>query len=185
MRRYSKFPVSGFYVLFLKPTSLYHSQLNWYWIVILCSTFLIPSIFVTHYLFLATMGSSKSKETVRTLCFNLGSEQGKGNDRFIALENFSIHGRKVTGIVSMKNFDQSEDKWEVKVRFTLNSWDSYNDKTCECIEDIGKTKMDGIKRFKFEIKVPIGNSLEYAIFCRNAESEIWDNNEYKNYTFSE
>eukprot|EP00795_Rhopilema_esculentum_P013789 gene13789-4718_t len=133
------------------------------------------------------MGSSKSKETVRTLCFNLDSEQGKGKDRFIVLENFSIHGRKVTGIVSMKNFDQNEDMWEVKVRFTLNSWDSYNDKTCECIEDEEKTKMGGIKRFKFEVNVPVGNSLEYAIFCRNAMNsiEFWDNNDYKNYKFSE
>ncbi|XP_065052321.1 protein phosphatase 1 regulatory subunit 3C-like [Rhopilema esculentum] len=131
------------------------------------------------------MGSSKSKETVQTLCFILDSEQGKGKDRFIALENFSIHGRKVTGIVFMKNFDQNEDKWEVKVLFTFNSWESYSDKTCECIEDKKKTKMDGIKRFKFDINVPVGNSLEYAIFCRNAKSEFWDNNEYKNYTFSE
>ena len=138
------------------------------------------------------MGKSNSKEKVQVPanklvpCFDF-VEQEKTSVGFISLESVCIDERNVTGIVSVKNFDQNEENWEVKVRFTLNSWNSYNDKACECVEEEPDSKMDDGKRFKFEINVPVGMTLECALCCGNAMdgTEFWDNNSEKNYKFTD
>ena len=136
------------------------------------------------------MGKKNSKQKEITFphtnlvpCFTLGKEGVQTiEDKEIFLEEFSIDERQVKGKIALRNSTSFDENLEVKVRFTLNSWESYDDTFCKHIKEENEHNI-GIVRFGFELDVPKNASLEFAICCRNTAdgSELWDNYNEKNY----
>ena len=139
------------------------------------------------------MGKASSKQTINfpqsklVPCFTLDKEGAKSFEgKTMFLEKASADDRKVKGIIVVKDFDHLEENFEVKVRFTLNSWKSFDDIFCEHLKE-EKQETRNTKRFKFELDVPNDMTLEFAICCRNTtnSSEIWDNYNERNYKFTD
>eukprot|EP00112_Aurelia_sp_Birch-Aquarium-sp1_P004467 Seg1508.6 transcript_id=Seg1508.6/GoldUCD/mRNA.D3Y31 product="Protein phosphatase 1 regulatory subunit 3C" protein_id=Seg1508.6/GoldUCD/D3Y31 len=109
------------------------------------------------------------------------------NNEGIGFESFSVDDRKVIGINAVA-FSKTEnlENAEMKVRYTLNSWVTYEDLFCEHLKAKNRGDQE-TQKFKFAINVPPGMSLEFAICCRNTRTgaEIWDNNNGKNYKFTD
>ena len=140
------------------------------------------------------MGKSNSKTKVKmpvanlVSCFTLPEEETiskRTNNDGICFESFSVDDRKVIGINAVALSKNSENA-EVKVRYTLNSWVTYEDLFCEHFKDENRGDQE-VQRFKFSINVPPGMTLEFAICCRNTGTgaEVWDNNNGKNYKFTD
>ena len=116
-------------------------------------------------------------------CFTLNKEGEETlEDKEVFLEQLSIEERQVKGTVALKQSNSFEENLEVKVRFTLDSWESYDDTFCKQLNE-GSEDIRSMERFSFELIVPDNASLEFAICCRNTTngSEIWDNCNEKNY----
>lgn len=90
---------------------------------------------------------------------------------------------KITLAEDSSNF---EENVEVKVRFTLDSWKTYEDIFCVHLKDENQANKK-MGKFGFELNIPKGVSLEFAICCRDAINgwEKWDNFNEKNYKFTD
>lgn len=138
------------------------------------------------------MGKTSSKQKIAfpskrlVGCFTLNPEKVEElQNKILYLENFSIEDRTVKGIVALNIGNNMEENLEVKVRFTLDAWKSFEDKLCEHWKD--EKDQSDTKRFRFELNVPDDLSLEFAICYKNTTngSEIWDNYDEKNYKFTD
>ena len=85
----------------------------------------------------------------------------------------------VTGIVAVKNMAFEK---EVKVRYTLNKWGSFQDIWAYYL---AFSRSKDIDKFCFRLVLPfdleVGRQIEFAIRYRVDDKEFWDNNFGKNY----
>jgi len=140
------------------------------------------------------MGKKNSKQKEITFpqtnlvaCFTLNDERVEATEnKEVFLDNISIDERQVKGTVALKNCNGFDENIEVKVRFTFDVWESYDDTLCSLLKEEGEGTND-MKKFGFLLDVPKSASLEFAI-CRRSTidgSEIWDNCNGKNYKVSD
>jgi len=66
----------------------------------------------------------------------------------------------------------------IKVRYTTNEWETFNDITASYCGSDKESQQD---RYVFEIDMDKKSSLHFAI-CLHAEKEYWDNNNKNNYS---
>lgn len=97
----------------------------------------------------------------------------------VCLANISCNESSVTGVVWVTNIDFIK---EVRVRFTLNDWNSYRDVWGYflCSNQDQKTEQFGF-RIAFPMHFQIGSKMKFAVRYSVAGSEFWDNNIGRNY----
>lgn len=97
----------------------------------------------------------------------------------VCLENIVCENFVVTGVIRVTNLCYSK---EVTVRFTLDSWKTYQD----IWTDYMSTCLDGkTDKFSFRITLPpdfkANRYIEFAVCYRVWNREFWDNNDKSNY----
>ena len=97
----------------------------------------------------------------------------------VCLENIVFSTFAIAGTVKVRNLAFAKD---VRVRYTLNEWRTYQDIWADYVPDSSNGKTD---RFQFRFTVPqdfrIADGIEFAIRYRVAGKEFWDNNSRRNY----
>lgn len=114
-------------------------------------------------------------------------QPSKAIDRFlkrvysqnVCLENIVCENFVVTGVIRVTNLCYSK---EVTVRFTLDSWETYQDIWADYMSTCSDGKTD---KFSFRITVPhdfeVNKYMEFAICYRVLNQKFWDNNDRSNY----
>ncbi|KAK3698595.1 hypothetical protein QZH41_004084 [Actinostola sp. cb2023] len=126
----------------------------------------------------------KAKKSLK-ICFQQpvasdGFRERIEND-FVCLENALIQSDKsITGTIKVKNVAFHK---EIRVRYTLDSWNSHTDVASSYVPDSNDGNSD---RFSFAMTIPeyflaSGGNLEFAICYRTDGKEYWDNNGGINY----
>ena len=117
-------------------------------------------------------------------CF---SQPSKAVDSFIqrvysqnvCLEKIMCENFVVSGLIRVTNLCYTK---EVTVRFTLDSWATYQDIWADYMSTCSDGKTD---KFSFRITVPhdfeVNRDMEFAICYRVLNQEFWDNNNRSNY----
>ncbi|XP_020619098.1 protein phosphatase 1 regulatory subunit 3B-B-like [Orbicella faveolata] len=97
----------------------------------------------------------------------------------VCLENIVCENFAVTGVIRVTNLCYSK---EVTVRFTLDSWKTYQDIWADYMSTCSDGKTD---KFSFRITLPhdfkANRFMEFAICYRVWNQEFWDNNDRINY----
>ena len=97
----------------------------------------------------------------------------------VCLESVDASSSMITGIVSVENLAYEK---EVKVRYTLNNWGSFQDIWADYVPLSRDGETD---KFCFRLVLPfdlqVGRQIEFAICYRVSGQEFWDNNSGKNY----
>ena len=98
----------------------------------------------------------------------------------VCLEDIVFSTFAIAGTVKVRDLAFAKD---VRVRYTLNEWRTYQDIWADYVPYSSDGKTD---RFQFRIIVPqdcaiVGETVEFAIRYRVAGKEFWDNNSRRNY----
>ena len=97
----------------------------------------------------------------------------------VCLENIVCENFVVTGVIRVTNLCYSK---EVTVRFTQDSWKTYQDICADYMSTCSDGKTD---KFSFRITLPhdlkANRFMEFAICYRVWNQEFWDNNDTSNY----
>lgn len=97
----------------------------------------------------------------------------------VCLENIVCENFVVTGVIRVTNLCYSK---EVIVRFTQDSWKTYQDICADYMSSCSDGKTD---KFSFRITLPhdfkANRFMELAICYRVCNQEFWDNNNTSNY----
>ena len=97
----------------------------------------------------------------------------------VCLESVDASSSMVTGIVAVENMAFQK---EVRVRYTLNAWGSFQDIWADYVPF---SRSGDIDKFCFRLVLPfdleVGRQIEFAIRYRVDDKEFWDNNFGKNY----
>lgn len=97
----------------------------------------------------------------------------------VCLENIVCENFVVTGVIRVTNLCYSK---EVIVRFTQDSWKTYQDICADYMSSCSDGKTD---KFSFRITLPpdfkANRFMELAICYRVCNQEFWDNNHTSNY----
>lgn len=100
-----------------------------------------------------------------------------------ALENVVIKNDmcRLSGTIKVKNISFEK---EVFIRFTDNSWRSYNDRECKYLPNKARVA-DIYDTFQFDIEIPCDDEtreiIEFCICYRAGDREFWDNNDSENF----
>jgi hypothetical protein len=136
----------------------------------------------------------KQKQEMKATNFDRNPSESVINQRLlensvimesIDLRNFYLVG---TVLVNNKDFNKS-----VRIRYTLDKWNSFQDLTAGYIEsispevDLFQFKIDLLQkyynfkvRFQDDLKI-ICSSMSLAVLFKVGEEEFWDSNDGKNY----
>ena len=96
------------------------------------------------------------------------------HNKMILLQSVCIMRRYVTGIVCVRR----RKKGKVIVRYTTDDWQSHKDLQAEYILS---PYVDGIEKYSFNMLVPSGCGIEFALRYRVGGKLFWDSNDGQNY----
>ncbi|MFT7809395.1 protein phosphatase 1 regulatory subunit 3G-like [Arapaima gigas] len=128
-----------------------------------------------------------------------GDFEGRARLQHVSLERLAVGQFDVTGFIRVPAWSAAT---HVAVRYTFNDWLSFVDVQAvragaECRHgDAGGTAADAAadgrrddgawQRFAFTMLVPpllgASSAVHFAVYCRSAQGEFWDNNGGHNYT---
>ncbi|KAL4635388.1 protein phosphatase 1 regulatory subunit 3G-like [Arapaima gigas] len=104
-----------------------------------------------------------------------GDFEGRARLQHVSLERLAVGQFDVTGFIRVPAWSAAT---HVAVRYTFNDWLSF--------VDVQAVRAGAWQRFAFTMLVPpllgASSAVHFAVYCRSAQGEFWDNNGGHNYT---